>query len=93
MSRLNRYRPISDYAVIGDCHSAALVARDGSIDFCCLPHFDSGAVFCRILDHDQGGYFQIKPMKSAEIKREYMENTNLLVTTFRTASGALRLTN
>lgn len=93
MSRLNRYRPISDYAVIGDCHSAALVARDGSIDFCCLPHFDSGAVFCRILDHDQGGYFQIKPMKSAEIKREYLENTNLLVTTFRTASGALRLTD
>jgi GH15 family glucan-1,4-alpha-glucosidase len=91
--RYDGYKPISDYAVIGDCHSAALVARDGSIDFCCLPHFDSGAVFCRILDKDKGGYFQVKPASGRESRREYLENTNVLVTTFQADGGTMQLTD
>jgi GH15 family glucan-1,4-alpha-glucosidase len=87
------YKPISDYAVIGDCHSAALVARDGSIDFCCLPHFDTGAVFCRILDKEKGGYFQISLNAGCESKREYLEDTNVLVTTFQTDGGRMHLTD
>src|SRR6516164_3946831 len=87
------YKPISDYAVIGDCHSAALVARDGSIDFCCLPHFDSGAALCRLLDNDKGGYFQVRPTSNGESRREYLDNTNILATTFQADGGVLRLTD
>lgn len=89
----SQYKPIADYAVIGDCHSAALVARDGSIDFACLPHFDSGAVFCRILDQRKGGYFQVSPLGADECQRRYLERTNVLVTTFTVGGGVLQLTD
>jgi len=55
------YHPINSYGVIGDCHSVVLVAPDGSVDWGCLPDFDSPAIFCRLLDDEQGGYFQIAP--------------------------------
>src|SRR5919205_736860 len=54
-----RYPPIGDYALIGDCHSAALVSRAGSIDWCCMPRMDAGALFGRLLDWDRGGYCDI----------------------------------
>jgi GH15 family glucan-1,4-alpha-glucosidase len=63
---LSCYKPIESYGVIGDLHSVALVATDGSIDWCCLPHFDSPSVFAAILDKDKGGYFRISAIYPAE---------------------------
>ncbi|HYX50231.1 MAG TPA: trehalase-like domain-containing protein, partial [Ktedonobacteraceae bacterium] len=58
------YQPINSYGVIGDCRSVVLVAPDGSVDWGCLPDFDSPAIFCRLLDAEHGGYFQIAPADS-----------------------------
>ena len=91
MKRPGQYPAIAEYALIGDCHSAALVSRQGSIDWCCLPRFDSDSCFGRLLDWDQGGYFEIRPAGRFSARREYLENSLVLVTTFRTASGEARL--
>jgi GH15 family glucan-1,4-alpha-glucosidase len=85
------YPPISDYALIGDCHSAALVSRQGSIDWCCLPRFDSDSCFGRLLDWSNGGYFQIGSAGRCSTRREYLEKSLVLATTFRSASGEARL--
>ena len=87
------YRPISDYALIGDAHSAALVATDGSIDWCCCPHFDSPAVFCRLLDAAKGGSFRVGPAGRHATSRLYVGATNVLATTFTTDNGRVRLTD
>ncbi len=63
------YKPISDYGLIGNCHSAALVGLDGSIDWCCLPRFDSDAVFARLLDWRKGGYFRVAPRGVTRVSR------------------------
>jgi GH15 family glucan-1,4-alpha-glucosidase len=84
---------ISDYAVIGDCRSAALVSREASIDWCCLPRFDSPSVFAALLDPDHGGSFAIRPTDPATATRRYVDDTNVLETTFTTASGVLRVTD
>src|SRR5579859_7165433 len=55
------YQPINAYGMIGNCHSGVLISHDGSVDWGCLPDFDSPALFCRLLDAKQGGYFQIAP--------------------------------
>ncbi|HXD56404.1 MAG TPA: glycoside hydrolase family 15 protein [Thermoleophilaceae bacterium] len=90
----DRYPPIADYALIGDCHSSALVSRSGSIDWCCMPRFDSGSVFGRLLDWDRGGFCSIEPEGEADsISREYLEDTMVLVTTFHLQSGMLRVTD
>jgi GH15 family glucan-1,4-alpha-glucosidase len=89
----DRYPEIGDYALIGDCHSAALVSRRGSIDWCCLPRFDSGSTFGRLLDWDRGGHCTIAPTgnESWESTREYLENSLVLSSTFTGASGEVRL--
>ena len=84
---------ISDYAVIGNGHTAALVSLDGSIDWCCWPRFDSPAVFCRLLDTRQGGFFRIAPRDLHSSQREYVAGTNILQTTFTVNTGTLRLTD
>src|SRR5690242_18645888 len=91
MRSASEYPPISDYALIGDCHSAALVSRQGSIDWCCLPRFDSDSCFGRLLDWANGGCFAITPSERFSSRREYLENSLVLVTTFRSASGEARL--
>lgn len=86
-----RYRPIGEYGVIGDCRTAALIAPDGSVDWCCMPHFDSPAIFLRLLDADKGGYFQVCPARHFTSQMSYLPATNMLQTTFTTSTGALRL--
>jgi GH15 family glucan-1,4-alpha-glucosidase len=84
------YPPIADYALIGDCRTAALVSRQCSIDWCCLPRFDSGSAFGRLLDWDHGGHCQISPAGgtgSWECTREYLEHTLVLKTTLRGRGG------
>ena len=83
------YRPIADYGVIGDMHTAALIASDGSIDWACLPYFDSPAVFGRLLDRRTGGYCAIRAPDSAKSSRKYIEGTNILETTLTTPSGTV----
>jgi len=87
------YRPIRDYALIGDAHTAALVSTDGSIDWLCWPRFDSPAVLCRLLDARRGGWFQIRPARDFKVKREYDGPTAVLATTFETEGGRFRLTD
>jgi GH15 family glucan-1,4-alpha-glucosidase len=87
------YLPIADYALIGDCHSAALVSRGGSIDWCCLPRFDSDSCFGRLLDHQHGGHFLMAPLGHCTSRREYRGDSLVLVTTFESESGAVRLTD
>ena len=90
----NRYRPIRDYGLIGDAHTAALVSSDGSIDWLCWPRFDSPAVFCRLLDKEKGGHFRVGPAGSrAAASRSYVEGTNVLATIFSTDGGRFRLTD
>ncbi len=82
------YRPIEDYGLIGDMHTVALVSKDGSIDWCCLPRFDAPSVFARILDADKGGYFQIALRgENVTTKQFYWPETNVLVTRFLSEDG------
>jgi GH15 family glucan-1,4-alpha-glucosidase len=84
------YPPIGDYALIGDCQTAALVSREGSVDWCCLPRFDSGSAFGRLLDWEHGGFCQIAPASSSgswEKTREYLDDTLVLHTTWQGHRG------
>ncbi len=87
----NDYRPISDYGVIGNLQTAALIARDGSLDWLCLPHFDSPSLFGALLDADKGGTFGIFPSIPFSTEQSYEPFTNVLVTRFVTASGGAEL--
>lgn len=84
---------ISDYAIIGDCRTAALVSRQGSIDWLCLPDFSSASVFAAILDPQAGGCFSITPEAQIHTERRYRPHTAVLETTFTTETGKLRLTD
>jgi GH15 family glucan-1,4-alpha-glucosidase len=87
----DRYPAIDDYAFIADCHSAALISRAGSIDWCCMPRLDSESMFGRLLDWDRGGYFQIAPREPFRVRRRYLDATLVLETTFATDEGEARL--
>jgi GH15 family glucan-1,4-alpha-glucosidase len=82
------YNSIASYGVIGDMHSVALVGMDGSIDWCCLPRFDSPSIFARILDDTKGGFFQIAATnRDAHCRQMYLPETNVLVTRFLSQEG------
>ncbi len=87
---VNSYQPLAAYGMIGDRRSAALVSSTGSIDWCCMPRFDSGAVFCRLLDRRRGGHFALS-VAEAECERRYLEGTMVLETRIEGEGGALRL--
>src|SRR5437667_5628661 len=88
------YQPINSYGVIGDCRSVVLVAPDGSVDWGCLPDFDSPAIFCRLLDANHGGYFQIAPTDSTiPGMQSYIPESNVLQTRFTSIAGELVLTD
>src|SRR3954447_11406321 len=84
--------PIAEYAMLSDCSSAALVGTDGSIDWLCLPRFDSPALFSRLLDPD-AGHFSIVPTAPYTVTRAYVLGTLVLETTFTTDDGVVRLTD
>lgn len=85
------YRPIEDYGVIGNGHTAALVSSNGSIDWLCFHRFDSPSLFARILDPGRGGYWSIQPGEPFECSHLYREATNILETTFRCTNGTVIL--
>jgi GH15 family glucan-1,4-alpha-glucosidase len=80
-----------DYGMIGNCKSAALISRDGSIDWCCLPDFDSSSVFAKILDNEKGGYFSIEPVGKYAIGQRYLEKTNILITEYSRGESAFQV--
>src|SRR5580692_10111114 len=85
---------IEDYAVIGNCETVALVGRDGSIDWLCLPRFDSGACFSALLGAPEHGRWLIGPVaKPARATRRYAGDTLALETTFEAEGGAVTVTD
>jgi GH15 family glucan-1,4-alpha-glucosidase len=87
------YKSIESYGIIGDLHTVALVGLDGSIDWCCLPRFDSPSVFAAILDQRQGGYCKLGATYQATRKQMYLPETNVLLTRFLSWEGVGEVTD
>lgn len=83
------YQPIEDYAIIGNLHTVVLVSKNGSIDWCCVPRFDSPSIFGALLDANKGGCFSITPLPSPGMghKQLYVPETNVLITRFLCVDG------
>jgi GH15 family glucan-1,4-alpha-glucosidase len=85
------YKSIENYGVIGDLHSVALVGADGSIDWCCLPQFDSPSIFAALLDDEKGGSFKICGVDGEQTRQLYHPDTNVLMTYFSNKDGVVLL--
>ncbi len=86
-----RYPPIGDYGMIGDLRSAALLSKQGSIDWMCLPRFDSPWIFGRLLDWDKGGYLQLCPSGGALTYRQYRRDSNVMQTVWSSDRARMRV--
>src|ERR1044072_4007600 len=84
------FTPIGDYGLLADCNSAALVSRDGSIDWLCLPRYDADAIFARILDPDAGDW-STRPAAKDGVERRYVPGSLVIETTFTTSAGVARV--
>ncbi len=79
----NEYKPIEDYGIIGDLNTVALISTDGSLDFLCLPDFDSPTIFAALLDRQKGGSMKLAPvLTNCRLKQIYLPDTNILLTRF-----------
>lgn len=87
------YPLISDYALLSDCHSAALVSRDGSVDWCCFHRFDARPVFARILDWERGGFSRVSTRDGSRSKRRYLPGTNVLETRIEADRGVITVSD
>ena len=92
-----KYLPIEDYAIVGDLHTASLIGKNASVDFLCLPDFDSPSIFARLLDYKKGGYFQIAPLfnldTSIKSSQSYLTDTNILVTRFLNKDSTVEISD
>src|SRR4051794_30921519 len=88
--RASGFQPIAAYGLLADCTSSALIDSDGSIDWLCMPHYDSPAVFARVLDPN-AGHWSIAPVGQSTSERRYLPGTLVIETTFTTATGSVRL--
>lgn len=91
-AREEGYAELGDYAAIGEGRSVALIAPDGSIDWWCVPNLDSPPLFDRILDAGLGGFFKLAPEEEWEMSRSYRDDSNVLETRYKTASGEVLIT-
>ncbi|MBA2744202.1 MAG: glycoside hydrolase family 15 protein [Chthoniobacterales bacterium] len=85
--------PIKDYALIGNCETAALINPNGGIDWLCVPAFDAAAIFNRLLDHEKGGDFALNPIGHFDVERRYVDDSAIFETRFSTKTGVVRLTD
>jgi GH15 family glucan-1,4-alpha-glucosidase len=93
-SQQSQSTPLEDYAIIGDTHTVALVGRNGSIDWLCLPRFDSDACFAKLLGTEENGFWQLAPVDGeGSVERFYQDDTLVLVTEYATESGRVRVTD
>jgi GH15 family glucan-1,4-alpha-glucosidase len=84
---------IQDYGMIGDCRAAALISREGSLDWLCWPRFDHAAIFAGLLDRGRGGHWSLAPAAPFSVHRRYLPGTNILETSFETEGGAAEQTD
>jgi GH15 family glucan-1,4-alpha-glucosidase len=93
--RTMTYLPIEDHGIIGDLHTVALVGKNGTIDWCCIPSFDAPSIFGALLDAEKGGFFRIAPLETPEmaLKQYYLPETNILITRFFTLEGVGEITD
>ena len=82
---------LRDYSLIGNCRTAALVSKSGSIDWCCFPEFHSPAIFSALLDRKKGGFFSIAPAQEFHSHQKYIDDTVVVETIFEIAGGEIKM--